>query len=689
MASTDIRRPIWALLPLLLAGLACGETQLPPFGDLASPVALAVHQGSAQAFVASQDGDELRVFDLRRREFLIAPAISFPLAIPTVATPRRLAAGDRFVFVVSGADGSVGFVDTETPPGAFGPRSVDDEAGAPIVARPPLVPTDAVALVVPLEGPPGQGDHLLLAGLDPEGEGGRLAVLRPPLEGRAPEFVATLDLPGIQPVGLALEPGEVAAPGQGPDCRHLAIADSGQAEGHVPGIWLSQVQVDVDGTVAIRPLDPAEKIELEVAVTLADGSQELRAPPVRAVAFAPVPRNVGLEEAVEEDPCVARSGRLFAILAPTYCEGATVCPNFVAIDLPSGAIARDGVLGGPAVYELPAAPLDMVSLEGPIRVAGATTEVVEGDPPARVSVSARGVRGLTLVTSSDGSVTYVAGGHGTRLLGPSTTRRRGSDPVFLLDGNSAVPGLEGAIMRTDRRGQSLPRLQFPPDAAPRSERWTAGFERPLPGFQNVGIVEALDGDTFLLPQGSSAFGPVPLVASSDPLLADRLVPTGQGADCAGFPIVAIAADGRTLTVDREAPGLANDEACLEGSRPLSVLPGVSVPWTLEGTESGFVGRVPADPERLTSVAAGDRLLFRFQPPEEPMERGATFTWATTSGFSFFRQHRQDLLLPASIASLAGSTPGRFTVVVAYSGSDAIAVFNPAVIPTGEDRFIFR
>lgn len=697
MSSFDRFRGRLCLLPVLLVWTACGETLLPPFGDLATPVAVAVHQQSKQAFIASQGGDELRVFDLQKKQFLIAPAISFPLSIPTVPTPRLLAAGERFVFVVSGADGSVGFVDTEVPPGAFGPRSVNDEAGAPVVARPPLLPTAAVAMAVPLPGEAGAGDHLIVAGLDPSGEGGRLSVVRPPLAGEAPRVVGDLALPGLHPVGLALERGEVVAPGQGPDCRHLAIADSNQEAGHVPGIWLTQVEVGVDGAVAVRPLDPAEKIEVEVEVTLADGSTEVRTAPVRTVAFAPVPRDVHLDEAVEGDPCVQRSGRLFAILAPTYCEGAITCPNFAAIDLPSKELARDGVRGAPAVYQLPAVPLEMVSLEGPILVRGnpderrpaPTTEIVAGDPPTLQSVPAGLVDGLTLVTSSDGGVTYVAGGFGPRLLGPSSTRRRGSDPVFLLDADPALPGLEGAIRRIDRRGQSLPRLDFPVAAQPKSEQWTAGFEIPLPGFEAVGVVEALQGATFVLPQGKSALGPVPLLASADPFLADRLVPQAPGARCEGFPLVSIGGDGRTLTVDRAAPGFVNDEACLAGSRPVSILPPVALPWTLAGSTSGFVGRLPADPDRSTSVAEGSRLLFLFQPPQEAVERGATFTWNTTSGFAFFRQQRDDLLLPASIASLQRETPSRNLVVVAYSGSNAIAVYDPVRIPTSSETFIFR
>jgi hypothetical protein len=72
-----------------------------------------------------------------------------------------------------------------------------------------------------------------------------------------------------------------------------------------------------------------------------------------------------------------------------------------------------------------------------------------------------------------------------------------------------------------------------------------------------------------------------------------------------------------------------------------------------------------------------------------VERGATFTWNTTSGFAFFRQQRDDLLLPASIASLQRETPSRNLVVVAYSGSNAIAVYDPVRIPTSSETFIFR
>ena len=123
---------------------ACGETSLAAFGQLRSPVALAVHGPTDQVFIASLGGDELRVFDGRRRRFLEAPAALFPLSIPTVANPTALAAADRFVFVLSGPDAALAFVDTRLQPGAVGPRSVD-VGGFPLTLPLEMVPADLAA----------------------------------------------------------------------------------------------------------------------------------------------------------------------------------------------------------------------------------------------------------------------------------------------------------------------------------------------------------------------------------------------------------------------------------------------------------------------------------------------------------------------------------------------------------------
>src|SRR5690606_4802799 len=239
-----MRRRIWFLLALATA--ACAEEVIPSFGDLQTPVALAVHQPSGRVLVASQDADELRVFDLESREYLAAPAVSFPLSIPTVPSPRLLVAGERFAFVVSGADGAVGFVDAVVPPGAFGPRSGDDDEGRPVAVFGGLLPTAARSLVRPHHYAEGLGDHALVGGLSLDGTGSRIVVVRPPFEGVEPEVVAELDLPGIGLAGLALEP---AFEGDVPDCRAVAIADLGGPGGEGGGIHLGRVRVEADGSV--------------------------------------------------------------------------------------------------------------------------------------------------------------------------------------------------------------------------------------------------------------------------------------------------------------------------------------------------------------------------------------------------------------------------------------------------------
>lgn len=669
----------FSLIVLVALG-GCAEERISPFGDLNTPVAIAVHEPTRQLLIASQDEDELRVFDLRDQEFLASPSISFPLSVPTVRSPRFLGAGERFVFVVSGADGSVGFVDTRVPAEAFGPRSVDDSEGRPIVLATEFSPTAALAFSTPYGYADGGalGDYFLVAGLLPDGRGGQLLALRPPFEGAGPEFLATIDLPGILPAGLALEAGffldGVA------DCRSFALADLGEAEDHTPGIWIGRVEIGTDGAFSLG--EPEQKIEIRVEVTLPDGSREERLAPVRAVEFAPLRIDRELPPAVEDAPCAPRSGRIFALLDRSYCAGAEACPNLVAIDLPSGEIARDAVLGGPAAYELPAAPNGLLSVPGPLPVADAHMDFLdpETSPPALRTREVDRVESLLLVSSSDGGITYVAGGLGTRLLGPTPDRRAASDPVFLLDAGESVPGIEGSIVRTDRRGNILPQLDFPPGAAPRREDWVAGFETPLPGLAALGGLGNLAEDRFHLPEGSehNFSAPIAVLASAEPDEADRLVPLGVDFACDGFPIVAVEEGGRALRLQRQAPGFTNPPECLEGEVAFAVLPPRARPWTLSGSVTGFVGRAP---EGMGSeIRFGSRLFFVFHPPEEAVERGATYEWRTIFGFSFYRMTRSSLLLPASMALFPLQTSWR--VVVAYSGSDAITVINPSR-PPGE------
>lgn len=686
-------RRLWLLLAL--STLACADEVIPPFGDLDNPVAVVVHQPSHRLLVASQDRDELRAFDLRDDEFLASPAVSFPLSIPTVRSPRLLAAGERFVFVVSGADGSVGFVDTRVPPTAFGPRSVDDADGRPVVVPSELLPTAALPLVTPhgYAEDGALGDFALVGGLSPDGTGARILAVRPPFEGALPEVAAELELPDVVLAGMALEPGFEGLGAVG-DCRALAVADLGPVGGE-GGILLGRVVVEPGGALSL--VAPARRIEVEVEVTLPDGSLETRVAPVRAVEFAPVPPNLHLPAAVAADPCAQRSGRLYAILDRSYCSGAVNCPNFVAIDLPSGAIASDAVRGGPAAYELPAAPLGMLRIDPALPVRNAFVDFVaendEGEPVLRTRQVDR-VSGLVLVASSDGGVTYVAGGLGTRLLGPTTDRRTASDPAFLLDSGDSVPGVEGNVVRLDRRGSALPRLHFPVDARPRREEWTGSFEAPLPDLANLGGAAALVGDRLALPSssGRNFLAPVAVLASDDPEEADRLVPLGPAAGpiCDGFPVVAVEEGGRALRVRLDAPGFSNPPECLEGNVSLAVLPPRARPWTLVGSQTGFVGRASGDPAEKQAVRFGSRLLFEFQPPEEAVERGATFRWTTNPGFTFLRVVRSSLTLPASLALYRDGGPTDLRVIVAYSGSDAFAIFDPRRPPGSRDRLsIFR
>ena len=689
---------------VLLAG--CGDANLAPFGQLRGPVALAVHQPSASVFIASLGGDELRVFDARNEAFLTAPAALFPLSIPTVTNPTQLSAADRFVFVLSSPSAELAFVDTVVRSGGVGPRSVD-VGGFPLTLPLDMVPTALTAFSAawPWDAEGTLADHAIVAGLDGAGTGGVLLVARPPVvdgeeivELPLPESV--LELPGVFPSAVALDstPAAVAGlrgPGGAPvvDCRPLAIADGRPAAAdHTPAIWLTRVRVQADGALTVDPLDPAQRVEIRVPLQLADGSVEERPAPVRELAFVPAPLPDAALTAIAADPCALRSGRIYAALDPSYCTGASVCPDVAVVDLagPSGpGLAPDALVGGPALYDFPGAALRIVALSGPFDLPGAVAPFAVND--AGVNPPLDAVPALGMVASSNGSIYYLDGGLGPYLVGPTAADRAPVSASFPADGEQAPPGLVGDLARTDPglpgTSATIPSIGFPPGARPLDERWTLAFQRALPGFDSLGRAEQVLADgTLEAPQGASFVAPLLVQADPDPRRADRLVPrAAAGVICEGFPVVAVEAG--LLRVDLQA--LSNPEGCLDGTLPLQLLPPLDEPWWIESRTSGFLGRLPAGAE-ASSVFVGDRLQFTFTPPAEDPVAGATFAFSTTDGFRFFGAGPGNFgELPAAVAPFLAAGPRAGTdpdwrVFIAYSGTDTLA----RLFPTSPDAMEF-
>ncbi len=680
-----------------LSVTACGEQTLSAFGNLDTPISLAIHETTSDLFIASHGSNDLRVYNVKKADFLVAPARLFPLSIPTVRSPIAVAAAEHFVFVVSGATAEVGFVTLDVPPGAFGPRSVDGPDGFPITQAIDAVPTAAVAFAAAFGFAEAEGgalaDHLILAGLSPDGDGGKLVVVRPPhlAPGESgveplPSIVTELELPGVFPAGLAIDPTGLVVEGEEEpippaiDCRTVAIADSRIAEGHRPGVILTKARVSPDGAFSFD--GPGETVEIRVPVMLPSGALEDRLAGARAVAFAPAPVTPALVEAVAADPCATRSGRLFVVLDPAYCVGALSCPNVAVLDLadeaPFGVLATDSTTGGPAAFQLPGAQLGLVAVTGPFTITGAFNPGVV-DENGR-ALQAEGIPELTLFTSSDGALTYLAGGFGTFLEAPGV--RADPDPVFLLSSRSMGPSSDVNVSRTDSRQRGVenvqPAVTVPAGARPRSEFWTAGFEIPLPGLEDVGSNGALAARSLRLPADASItfLEPVPVQASTDPLLADRAIPATFGdLVCDGFPIVSVSPDGRSIEVNLAAPGFVNPEGCSAGQLHVGIFPPKGMPWTLAGSVTGFVGRIPNETSRDFDVFAGSDLLFRFTTPDDPLPRGATFAWSTSSGFDFFRVDPGFFgLMPASVVSFGSASSTR--VFVAYSGANSLLRLNP-------------
>ncbi|WP_373047930.1 hypothetical protein [Vulgatibacter sp.] len=694
------------LCPVLLAG--CGETSVAPFGQLRSPVALAVHRPTSQVFIASLGGDELRVFDAREQAFLTAPVALFPLSVPTVRNPTALSAADRFVFVLSGPDAELGFVDTEVPAGAAGPRSVD-VAGFPLTLPLDTVPADVEAFAAAWPWGPDAvlADHAIVAGLDADGEGGVLVAVRPPVVADATEVLelpqpeAVLELPGIYPAAIALDPTPAAVAGlRGADgapvedCRPMAIADGRFAPGtdHTPGIWLTSVRVQPDGVLSIDPLDESRFVAIEVAVRLPDGAEELRVAPVRDLAFVPAPLTDSALAALAVDPCAARSGRIYAVLDPVYCAGAVECPDVAVVDVAgtdAPRLAPDALEAGPALYDLPATMLAVTAVSGPFDlpqafIPGRFTDAGVNEP---LDASAA----LGLFASSNGSVYYVDGGLGPYLVGPGPEDRAPVGPAFPVDAEQAGPGISLPLVRTDAglRGSAAsdPALAVPPGARPRDERWTLAYLAALPGLGNLGRTADITEDGRVpAPPGTNFLAPVAARASSDPRLADRVAPlTFTNAVCEGFPVTEVASDGSFLRVDL-ASTLQNDEGCFETTLPLRLLPPIEEPWWVSGATVGFVGRLAGASEEAqptSLVFVGDSFQFAFTAPAETPPERATYGFSTTDGLRFYGANPGEFgELPAAMASFLRAGPREnadpdWRIFVAYSGTDTLASLRPA------------
>lgn len=702
---------------IVAASLAagCGAASLAPFGQIENPAALALHEPSGLLFIASLGSDELRVFDAREESFLTAPAGLFPLSIPTVRSPDALAAAGRYVFVLSRAGGEIGFVDTRVPVGGAGPRSVD-VGGAPLTLPLDMVATDLIALegAWPWERD-GLADHALAIGVDGE-SGGLLVALRPPVVGEEGEIVrlplpeAVLELPGIYPSSIALDPSGVTARSlRGPagepiaDCRTLAIADGRLAPGHEPAIWLTRVRIDSDGNLSVAPLDPARRMVVRVPLELPDGTIEERVAPVRQVAFAPAPLTDASLAAIAADPCTSRSGRLYAVLDVSYCGGVAVCPDVAVIDLlPEGpALATDAITGGPALYDLPSTALRVTAIDGPFSLPGAWSPI-EFDEAGR-GLRLTSVPSLALIAASDGVVYYLHGGFGSWLVGPTPDDRAPTDPVFPVDAEPGPPGLVGSVVRIDpgARGTdpALPTIGFPAGSRPRDERWTAGYLAPLPGLERVGRIGSIGEDGILwAPAGISFAGEVPVQANAEePRLADRLVPVTGGQEvCEGFPVVevGVAADGRSFVrVDRTA-GFANGEGCLLDALELDVLPPLEQPFWLDGEVTGFLGRFAAGTpdDRQTRLIAADGIpLFTFTPAAGEIPPGARWRFTTTDGLAWYGADAEEIgEFPTAMVPWlrSGPRPGRdpvWRVFLTFTGTDSLIALNPAA-PGDMDLF---
>lgn len=648
---------------LILAALvatACGDTTLPPFGQLRQPDALAFQPATGLLFIASAGGDELRVFDASERQFLRGPATVFPLSVPTVRRPSALAAGARWLFTLSSVDAELGFVDGVIAEGALGPRSLDGADGFPIALPLPGLPTALAAL-------DGSIDHALVAGVD--GAEGALWVVRAPVDEALPSLIASAAIPGV-PGAIAIEAsaGPLLGPDGAPivDCRTVAVAEQVGAAGQPPAIHFFTLRLDPSG-VATLEASPLGSLQLAIDEPRGAGVAR-RAAGVRRLAFAPTPEAPGRGAAIAAEPCEVRAGRLFVLLDGADCPGADSCADLTAIDLPSGAPARDPSSGGPALYDLPGAALELVALAGPIELPGAF------DPSGDTRLGRVG--SLVVAASSDGNLYYVDGGFGTPLIAPGV--RGPSDRMLLADAEAGGPLVSG-LTRLDSQAagaeEGAPVLETPIGAQPYDERIVATFEGALPGRTDLGLVGDLafagGRATIAAPEGA------PFHEGMRVQPGDRVAAAAPELACEGFVVESVAADGGSLVV-LEATQAA---PCTAPELTLQLLPPAATPWVLTGSVSGFMGLL-ADDGSLQELRGDGALLFTFRRGAVPLPRGASFAWITSDGFRLYGTNPGVAAqLPTGLAAALASPPAalvapRWQLFVSYGGADAVIELDP-------------
>ena len=121
------RRQLPKLAAALLFAIACSSTPSSPTGLLSTPAGLTL--AGTLMFISNEDSNELHLYDTEANEFIPAPAVLFPLSIPTVQRPYSLCSDTQQVFVASSVDPSIGVIDAIDDPTSHLPQSGLRELG--------------------------------------------------------------------------------------------------------------------------------------------------------------------------------------------------------------------------------------------------------------------------------------------------------------------------------------------------------------------------------------------------------------------------------------------------------------------------------------------------------------------------------------------------------------------------------
>lgn len=642
----------WPWLAFLAAAAAgCSSSAGVPAANFRGPVAVVAFQGKTHRYpglvvpylaVASSHGDELRLFDPATDGVVVSPGFAFPLSIPTLAGPLRLAAasmsdGQPDVLAVSGPGSTVELVSTwDDGTGGVGNRVVQSIDLAAVAGPGKSIlsmvgaPVPGTPAGTPLVAPPVVGKARILVGFS----GGTLVAM---------EFVrgagGSVAYQGAAAHALGFDPIELAS---SPDNFHVYCASPDVITDSASKSVLGVAEVD---TIAwtVRGLDAKA--------------------PTMLVAAA----SVGQRLAADPEQFAAPAIRVYAALDPSACgvDRASSC-GIAVLDPVTGQLAPDPASGAQTNPTLPGAVPPQAYMT-PLLVPGIATALATAKPPVT------GGQQSTSSASTPGAVAQplmlLAPESGQRWTTAAAAAGSGIGPLYILDlGRYSNPDAV-SLLRTDTRTRARDAVSvnpagsaatapilglwqdhpgFPPaGGAPgvpflattpadlaaavvvapgftRAEIWAVSWQGSLPGLSARPAVvgSQVAGQFYLAFQQVVSGQPSAWVRLDDPRLG---IHVGDIVQIGGGPCAGLAAEATVADILPPTPALYPGGALLLGSVPACV---AGLP---AGSAQEAVGTVRATGLLLTGVSTGyagrPTLETRYNlawQPEDPLLAACAF-----------------------------------------------------------------